>query len=211
VSPKPADPSIRTALIEAAARLLATGGPPALTTRALAAEVGTSTMAVYTYFSGMAELRHAVRKEGFDRLARWLDGVPTTADPVADVAAMGVAYISNAITNPHLYRFMFVEAPIDEDPEVGANTFQTLVGGVRRAIGAGRLSDADEVNLATQLWVVTHGTVTLHLAGFMTLQNLLRCAGSMALNLFIAFGDDPAAARRSVGAARFELPIPQPA
>lgn len=211
MSPKPPDPSVRTALIEAAARLLATGGPSALTTRGLAAEVGTSTMAVYTYFSGMAELRHAVRKEGFERLARWLDGVATTPDPVADVASMGVAYISNALTNPHLYRFMFVEPPIDEDPEVGMNTFETLVGGVARAIEAERFAHADAVALATQLWVVTHGTVTLHLSGLLSLDDLAECAAAMALNLFIAFGDDPIAARRSVGAATPGLPVSQPA
>ena len=211
MSPKTPDPAIRTALIEAAARLLATGGPDALTTRALASEVGTSTMAVYTHFRGMGELRSAVRKEGFERLGKFLDAVADSPDPVTDVASMGGAYLTNAITNPHLYRFMFVEPLIDDDPEVGINTFERLVAGVARAIDAGRFAPADPVRLATQLWAMGHGIVTLHLAGLLTIQDVAECSTTMALNLFIGFGDDPAAARASIDAARAEQsPIPFP-
>ena len=63
--PKTADPTVRVRLIEAAARILAEEGPGALTLRRVAAEVGTSTMAVYTHFGGMTELRRAVREQGF--------------------------------------------------------------------------------------------------------------------------------------------------
>lgn len=198
---------MRSALIEAAARLLAVGGPAALTTRALAAEVGTSTMAVYTYFRGMDELRHAVRREGFERLAAWLDQVPSTADTVADLAALGGAYMSNAVTNPHLYRFMFVERPIDDDPHVGMFTFERLVDAVGRAIDAGRFARGDSWGLATQLWAMAHGIVTLHLAGLLTLDDVLACTSEMAVNLFASFGDDRAAARRSVNKALSKLPL----
>ena len=211
MSPKRQDPAVRTALIEAAARLLATGGPGALTTRALAAEVGASTMAVYTYFSGMAELRHAVRKEGFERLAGYLDRVRGTDDPVADVAAMGGAYLTNALTNPHLYRFMFVEPPIDEDPDVGLGTFETLVGGVARAVEARRFGPADPWKLAIRLWAVVHGTATLYLSGLLTFEDFVECSSETAYNLFVAFGDDPEAARRSIEAGARDLPLPLPA
>src|SRR3954451_12412733 len=90
------------ALIDAAARLIASEGPSALTLRRVAAEVGTSTMAVYTAFGGMPELRRAVRYEGFARLARELDAVGTTRDPVADLWMLGRAYHENAIANPDL-------------------------------------------------------------------------------------------------------------
>jgi AcrR family transcriptional regulator len=208
VSPKAPDPAVRSALIDAAARLLASGGPAALKTRALAAEVGTSTMAVYTHFSGMAELRAAVRKEGFARLGKFLEAVEATDDPVADVSALGVAYLSNALTNPHLYRFMFLEPPIDDDPDAGSFTFEILVGGVERAIEAGRFAPADPVRLATQLWATAHGTVTLHLAGLLSIEDLAECSSAMALALFVAFGDDPGAARASVGGVTATVSAP---
>jgi len=65
VSPKIADPAVRTALLENAARLIATEGTTGLTLRRLAEETGTSTMAVYTHFGGMQSLRDEVRREGF--------------------------------------------------------------------------------------------------------------------------------------------------
>src|SRR5438045_8769349 len=76
----------RRALIEAAARLIATEGAAALTLRRVADEVGTSTMAIYTHFGGMSELRRAVRQEGFARLAARAARVRETDDPVADLA-----------------------------------------------------------------------------------------------------------------------------
>lgn len=200
MSPKAPDPQIRTALIDAAARLLAEG-PQALTTRRLAQSVGASTMAVYTYFRGMDELRLAVSKEGFDRLAAFLGAVTPTADPVADVAAMGGAYFFNAISNPHLYRFMFMEQP-DDDQEAGEGTFESLVGGVERAVQLGRFDQADPYALATQLWAASHGIVTLHLAGLMTLAEAFECVTDMGRNLFVAFGDDKVAAERSIESAR---------
>ena len=197
--PKAADPQVRTALIDAAARLLAEG-PEAMTTRRLAEAVGTSTMAVYTHFRGMVDLRRAVRKEGFERLAAHLEAVSPTDDPVADVAASGGAYVFNALANPHLYRFMFME-PIDVPDEVGESTFETLVTGVERAIQAGRFDKADPYGLATQLWSMAHGIVTLHLAGLFTLEEAIECLTEMGKNLFVGFGDDRAAAERSIGAA----------
>src|ERR1700722_8816568 len=96
VSPRIADPSLRTDLIETAARLVATEGRQGLTLRRLAGEVGTSTMAIYTHFGGMDELRREVRREGFARLRDRLDNVKATKDPVADLAMLGLAYYSSA-------------------------------------------------------------------------------------------------------------------
>src|SRR5205809_5511935 len=104
---------LRTALLETAADLIATAGPGSLTLRAVAEEVGTSTMAVYTHFGGMPELRRAVRSEGFASLAAHLARVPAGDDAVADLALLGGAYYDSAAGNPHLYRVMFMEQPLD--------------------------------------------------------------------------------------------------
>ena len=206
MSPKPADPQMRAALIDAAARLVAKEGRPALTTRRLADEVGTSTMAVYTYFRGMDELSRAVREEGFSRFARFLEGVePDSRDPIKELVELGAAYFLNAITNPHLYRFMFMEKPMEEHSEVGLYTFERLVDGVRRAIAAGRFENDDPSQVALQLWVVAHGIVSLHLAGLLTLEEALDPYAQMAIKLFVAFGDKPDAAEASLekGLRRF--------
>src|SRR5882757_8642830 len=110
--PRQPDPNLRAQLVEAAARVLAEQGPAALSTRRIATEVGTSTMAVYTYFGSMADLVRAVVKEGFARLAKHLDQVATTDDPLADLSNLGQAYRQNAIDNPHLYTVMFGAASL---------------------------------------------------------------------------------------------------
>ncbi len=203
MSPKSADPDVRRALIEASARLLAKEGPAALSTRRLATEVGTSTMSVYTHFGGMDELQRAVREEGFQRLTSYLESVPTTRDPVADLSALGWAYCFNAIANPHLYRAIFLEAPIDErDGAIGRPTFEQLIKTVGRCIEAGRFQRADPESLAIQLWTAAHGMICAVFAHVLTLEEITEHFSAMARNLYVGFGDDSSAALRSIERAR---------
>ncbi|MGH2695159.1 MAG: TetR/AcrR family transcriptional regulator [Actinomycetota bacterium] len=203
MSPRLQDPQVRTALIDAAARLLIAEGPSALTTRRLADEVGTSTMAVYTYFAGMDDLKRSLRREGFERLAQNLDAVALSDDPVTDVVALGSAYFFNAITNSHLYRFMFLEHA-EEEPDVGYSTFERLVTAVGRAVEAGRF-EGDPLMLASQLWVMAHGIVTLHIAGLVPLPDAINCLTEMGSNLFVAFGDERETARASIEEVRVRV------
>lgn len=194
---------MRTALIEAAARLIADEGTSGLTLRRLVEEVGTSTMSVYTHFGGMDELRRAIRHDGFARLASPLADVENGDDPVADLTVLGWAYYRSATTSPHLYRVMFMEKPLDEiDAPVGRDTFDVLVQGVARCIAAGRFDQADSVELATQLWAVAHGLVALELARLMAPAQAIGHLVATVENLYRAYGDDPRAAARSVATAR---------
>jgi AcrR family transcriptional regulator len=203
MSPKPADPAVRTALLEAAARIIATEGPSRLTLRRLAHEVGASTMAIYTHFGSMTELRRCIRREGFARLGARQAGVATSGDSVADLVVLGWAYYGNATENPNLYRAMFMEGPVDAaDAVVGLETFDQLVATVQRCIDAGRFSPADPVHLATQLWAVIHGLVTLELAHLLSEDQVLTCLAAASCNLFQGFGDDPRAIGRSFARAR---------
>lgn len=203
MSPKVADPEVREALIEAAARLLARDGPRGLSTRRLAAEVGVSTMALYTHFDGMDGLRREVRREGFTRLTGYFDAVPQTRDPVADLSALGWAYCFNAVANPKLYRAVFLEAPIDaEDEAVGRAAVQQPIDTVSRCIEAGRFRPADPESLAIQLWVAGHGMITGLLAHLLTLEEVIEQLSAMGRNLFVGFGDDPRKAKRSIETAQ---------
>jgi AcrR family transcriptional regulator len=190
---------MRTALIEAAARLIATEGAGALTLRRVTEEVGTSTMAVYTHFGGMPELRRSVRREGFARLAEELARVDESDDPVADLAMLGVAYNANATSNPHMYQAMHMGLPLDEaDAGAQTETFKVLTAAVQRCIAAGRFQPANAAQLAIQFWSVGHGIMTWQLAGMLTPEDALACAAGGVLSLFTGWGDDRDAARRSL-------------
>ncbi|AGL26136.1 transcriptional repressor [Mycobacterium tuberculosis CAS/NITR204] len=81
---------VRDELLHAGVRLLDDHGPDALQTRKVAAAAGTSTMAVYTHFGGMRGLIAAIAEEGLRQFDVALT-VPQTADPVADLLAIGTA------------------------------------------------------------------------------------------------------------------------
>jgi AcrR family transcriptional regulator len=206
-----ANNGMRPALIEAAARLIATEGAAGLTLRRVAEEVGTSTMAIYTHFGGMPELRRAVRREGFALLVARAAQLGESEDPVADVAGLGLAYHQLAMSNPHLYRAMYMEQPLDAaDAAAGSETFDVLAAAMQRCIDSERLHSGDARELATQFWAVGHGAITLQMAQLLSPEEALKCLRGSVLNLFIANGDDRDAARRSLTravrrAARLDL------
>jgi AcrR family transcriptional regulator len=196
--PRVADPEQKTVLVEIAARLLAEEGEAGLTLRRLAKEAGTSTMAVYTHFGGMDELRVEIRREAFDRFRAALTSVATTRDPVFDLGMLGVAYMSNAMANPNLYRAMFMEPVPAGGDAVGLDTFVLLVDAIARCQEKGRFEPGDSVARAREVWALMHGAVALFLCGELGLDDLLTTTFNGALHQFMGFGDSAAAARRSM-------------
>jgi AcrR family transcriptional regulator len=173
MSPRVGNSATRVALVEAAARLLAAQGPAALSARRLAAEVGTSTMAIYTHFGSMPDLVRAVVREGFDRLARRLAEVPATEDPVADLAGQSRAYRRNALAEPHLYVVMLGGSAVagftltDEDRRIGLATFRVARDSAHRCIDAGRFRPTDPWAVARHLLCLVHGRILLELGGYL--------------------------------------------
>jgi AcrR family transcriptional regulator len=190
------DPAVRTLLIERAGQMLRTREP--ITLRSLVAGTGVSTMAVYTYFGGMDGMWKALRQEGFTRLAARLATVATSTDPVRDLAALGAAYVRNALDNPDLYRVMF-DATVDlEDSEAADETLHYLVRAADRAKNADRFrADTDPLELATQTWIIGHGLVSLVATGPLPHQTLAHGIPLLTA-MFISTGDDPDKCRLSV-------------
>lgn len=209
VSPRQADPDLGPALMETAARLLAQEGPNALSTRRLAAAAGTSTMAVYTHFGGMDDLVRALVHEGFRRLNARMVQVAQSGDPVADVAAMGIAYRDNAVENRHLYSVMFGGSSLggfsltEEDRQYGRYALEPVVRAVGRCMEAGRFRPGDPQAVANQMWIALHGLVTLELGGYLiepyTAQSLF---ASQVHGLLVGAGDGMEEATASLRAAQ---------
>lgn len=190
------DPAVRSLLIERAARMLAAREP--VTLRSLVAGTGVSTMAVYTYFGGVDGLWRAMRQEGFTRLADRLAAVPSSADPVRDLAALGAAYLSNAVAGPDLYRLMFDAGFALDDAAAADDTLHRVVRAVERATAAGRFrDDIDPLELATQSWTIGHGLASLVATGPLP-RPALAHGVPLLTALFTSAGDDPERCRRSV-------------
>lgn len=166
----------RTQLIEAGIRLLEEVGPEALQARRIAADIGASTMTVYTHFEGMPGLLAAIIGEAFVRFGAALASVAPTDDPVADLLAMGLAYRNYAVESPQRYRLMWgltslhthathdlTTSPVGEGP--GGETFEQLVAAVRRMIDAERIRADPPRAVAARIWGLIHGVVLLELTG----------------------------------------------
>ena len=152
--PKLHDDALRVRLLDRAAELLSGEGPEALSLRRLAADVGTSTTAVYSLFGGKPGLLAAVYDEAVRRFGEHLAAVRPTDDPLADLRRLGEAYRRSALADPHLYGVMFSRRapgfePDDAAKERSKATFAPLVDAVGRAMERDQLPGGDAVALAT--------------------------------------------------------------
>lgn len=195
-------------MIDIAARLVSEEGPGALSTRRLATEAGTSTMAVYTYFGSMSALVREIVYEGFARLAQQFGLVEPTGDAVADMALLGRAYRHNAVTNPHVFNVMFGGSSLagfaltEEDRQHGRYTLSAVVDCAQRCIASGRFRPDDPALVAHQMWLGVHGTVTLELGAYLTdPYDADRCFEAQLLGLMVGAGDSLEDATASVAAS----------
>jgi AcrR family transcriptional regulator len=197
---------VREQLVEAGMRVLERDGMAALSARKLAAETGTSTMAVYTHFGGMTGLIDAIAGETFVRFTAALTEVEQTDDPVADFFVMGVHYREFALANPQRYQMMFgtsadsldrhhadltVTGSASDRAEF-AVSFEALLEVVRRMIGAGRIRDDGSSVVAGRLWCLTHGAVLLEIAGFFGHEGhgVTEILAPITVDVLVGMGDD---------------------
>lgn len=165
--PQVHDQDTADALVDAAARRLAAGGPAAVTVRRVADDVDVSTRAVYSLFGSRDDLLADLYRRGFQALEHELSASSATDDPLADLRVLGEAYRRSARARPALYAAMFQWDRVDEETEAGRQaeaTFEILVRAVGRCVDAGLLA-GDPTLLARQLWALTHGLVLLEARG----------------------------------------------
>ena len=139
-----ASDEVEQALLDAAAHLLTTEGPGALSVRRVAADAGVSPMGVYSRFGAKQGLVEALFIDGFARLEEVLAAVPVTGDPIADLHEGCRCYRQFALDSPAAYAVMFSRAipefvPSDHCKINAAVAFDVLVEGVGRGMAAGAL------------------------------------------------------------------------
>ncbi|WP_277212760.1 TetR/AcrR family transcriptional regulator [Isoptericola croceus] len=179
--PRAHDDALRTRLLEVASEAVATGGESAVTVRTVAAAAGTSASAVYALFGSRDDLVAAVSAEGFRRFAAHLAAVPPTEDALADLRALGLAYRTSALADPHFYRVMFdraVRPSAAAPPALEQPTFRVLRDAVARLMPGA--PDERVEAAAVGLWGLVHGLVSLEIAGLLPGDEAERTAGYAA-------------------------------
>jgi AcrR family transcriptional regulator len=175
VTPPPArrrtaSDEVGQSLLDAAARLLTSEGPEALSVRRVAAAAGVSPMGVYSRFGGKQGLVEALFVDGFARLEQVLAAVPVTDDPVEDLQEGCRRYRDFALASTAAYAVMFSRAipefvPTEPCKLDAAGAFGVLIEAVRRGIEAGEIAEGDPTAIAEGIWATCHGLVSLELAG----------------------------------------------
>ncbi len=161
---------MEAALLEAAAEILETEGPDALSVRRIAAAAGVAPMGVYNHFESKNGIIEALFIQGFDRLRDALAGIADVRDPYEAMREGGRRYRALALEQPMVYQLMFLRVvpgfePSDHALEIAARAFDALVAAVQRAMGAGVIAEAEPTETAQIIWSNVHGWVSLELLG----------------------------------------------
>jgi AcrR family transcriptional regulator len=170
--PREHDERTRAALLAAAERLVAQGGPAALSVRAVADSAGTSTRAVYSVFGSKEGLLvQALARRAFEFLYAEIAKLEETDDPVADLIDVGVLVVRRLVReHPALYRIAFqrVVPGMDAGPELTATrqrAWRQLVGKLKRLEAAGLLGDKPAEEAAVEFNAMMEGLGNAELRG----------------------------------------------
>ncbi len=154
----------REQIVEAALRIAADKGVKALTSRALAAELGSSARPIFTVFDNMDEVIMEVRAAA---LLRFKDYAKKAEDFTPVFKQIGVQMIMFAAEQPKLYRLLYMsekpKAETFEDMFVNLGEIAVLcVETIQRDYGMTR----DEAMLLFKhTWIYTYGVGALIASG----------------------------------------------
>jgi len=170
--PREHDEHTRAALLAAAERIVAEGGPTALSVRAVAQDAGTTTRAVYSLFGSKDGLLvDALARDAFQFLFTEIERLQETDDPVADLIAVGVPVFRRLVReHPALYRIAFqrIVPGLDAGPELTAarqRAWNQLVAKVERLEAAGLLGGKPVPEAAVEFNAMLEGLANAELRG----------------------------------------------
>lgn len=168
---------LRRRVIVAATELFQEEGYAAVSMRKIAKKVEYSVGTLYLYYRDKDELFLAVQEAAFRTAFTFIQQLPETGDPLARLRGMGENYVRFGISNPGLYRLMFMmERPMQALPEShgwesGINLHGLLTNLVQQCIDAGRIKSDDPHRLSFALWSFVHGMTSLQIAHRLDIYN----------------------------------------
>jgi AcrR family transcriptional regulator len=164
----PRDPaSTREAILTAAAELLESGGPEAVTLRAVGTTAGVSRSAPYRHFADKADLENALAARTMTEMAARIRHEAGSGDRRSRLRRGCAAYLDCAFEKPHHYLLIFGDVPIaDPDTEVVAaadDAMAAIQEMTEVAQERGELAAGPARELATVIWVLLHGMAQLQI------------------------------------------------
>jgi AcrR family transcriptional regulator len=167
-------------IMEAARQLFVERGVENVTTREIAARVGISQTALFTYYKTKDEILSRLMVDAFEEFAKTLAAVGNdAADPSDWLRRMIAGYVQFGLTRPDEYRlaFMLVKGPGHFDAAQGAGQpgivqqvafpiFIQFEQKIAEAMRSGIIRDGagSSMLLAQSLWAAMHGLTSLLIA-----------------------------------------------
>lgn len=160
---------LRRALREAAAGLLESTGPAALSLREIAREAGVSHAAAYRHFADKESLLAELAEDGFRLLleeTRAAMAARRRGGPLGQLQACGRAYVAFGVGRPHLLQLMFGAAIPDWSVHPGlvkasGDLAAQLAGVVADGQAHGVIRSGPVGDLALTAWSLVHGLALL--------------------------------------------------
>lgn len=158
--------ALRSALLEAAAKLVEEEGPTQVSLREVARRCGVSRAAPYRHFRSREALLAEVATTGFRALMEEMDRyAENLTDPVARLRAIAAAYVAFAADRPETLRLMFgPECTRVNDPEleqVANQAYTVLSATVGAALQNGSARAPQEPLVTLGVWSLVHGLARL--------------------------------------------------
>lgn len=149
-------------ILAAGLRVLESGGPGALTTRAVCEAAGVTAPTLYHHFGDKGGLASALVQRGLAEFMRRKQQPPATADPLEQLRAGWDLVIDFALKNPELHA-LFVEHARSH-PQLLDGPYETMLARVQRLVDMGRFrGPVDEA--ARTVWAASNGALSLLLRG----------------------------------------------
>ena len=172
---------LRAAILRAADEEFSRHGYEDFSLRRVAERIGYSPTTIYLYFQNKDDLLLQTVKSGFAAFDVAIQNAARLSDqPLQQLENLGRAYLDFGISNPTLYRMMFMQptdfhllprllgsgTPDAEKQDADENAHRVvaqelLVEAVERGIAQGTLRAGDATLMADALWASVHGLVSL--------------------------------------------------
>ncbi|TIL71027.1 MAG: TetR/AcrR family transcriptional regulator [Mesorhizobium sp.] len=157
---------LRSELVDAAHKLVQEEGYEGLTIRKLAKRVGYAPMSVYSYFADKQDILFALAEDAFKTLAKRIEDHPAD-DPIEALQVVMTEYAAFGLGNPNEYRTIFMTEKVKPsegrtfaEMQEGNPLMKVLIKRVEACVASGKLK-GDPRAIATMLWAVGHGTISL--------------------------------------------------
>jgi AcrR family transcriptional regulator len=162
----------RESIVAVTRELIEREGLESVSLRRIAGLLGVTAPALYAHVNDKRDLLRAVAEGEFERLIDLLERVDDP-DPLARIRQFSRAYIEHAVSNPGLFRTMFLFPPrlsvadaTGQELPAATKAFEIAHHAAVEAVDQGLLRSDDPLLVALTLWTGVHGAAEVLLLGF---------------------------------------------